>query len=158
MKTKSHVSRTAQPITGGTREADSITKPDGKKTRHSGSDPDQLGKRYLDAPGACPHCHKQGLGQDPEVIPPAEHWKAALGWGPQPPAPTIGELLPADVLEKFLDVWHTTGANLLYFVASNALTDLAEKPGYQKEIMDILESDIMERMGALASKWEGGNL
>ncbi|MDB6133615.1 MAG: hypothetical protein JWM59_1858 [Verrucomicrobiales bacterium] len=86
--------------------------------------------------------------------------RAGLGWPPDrsETAPTVADLLPRDMQGRFLEVWLTTGTNVLFTQAISLLATL-EDGGSEavKLISESLEADIWQRVETLAAKWEGGS-
>jgi hypothetical protein len=82
-----------------------------------------------------------------------------IGWQTDgiPMVPTVADLLPLDVQEKFLEVWLATGANVLYTAAISMLATLGDGgPEAVRLIADAMEAEIHNRVDDLRARWEGG--
>lgn len=94
--------------------------------------------------------------------PPADYrkaWRVGLGWmeGHNPP-PTLDDLLPLEMREKPLQVWLATGTNVLYSQALMIISTIVDGGSEAVALIrQSMEADLMDRMGDLVAKWEGGS-
>ena len=78
-----------------------------------------------------------------------------MGWSEPTAAPVLADLLPADILQRFLDIWLATGTNLLYTQALITLADFEEGPDAHKMILESLETDVLDRIETVRQLWAG---
>ncbi len=74
------------------------------------------------------------------------------------PPPTLDDLLPLEMREKPLQVWLATGTNVLYSQALMIISTIVDGGSEAVALIrQSMEADLMDRMGDLVAKWEGGS-
>ncbi|MDB6134694.1 MAG: hypothetical protein JWM59_2937 [Verrucomicrobiales bacterium] len=82
-----------------------------------------------------------------------------IGWLQEgiPMVPTVADLLPQDMQGRFLEVWLTTGANVLHSNAVSLLATLGDAgPEAVRLVTDAMEAEIHDRVDGFRARWEGG--